>query len=93
MPQVSSHFPLFIRPVKTYLRSTTGDARLNHLMKFHVHRDRSDAIDLVAEANQFVGKQENRKQLLGTFTPNDLPRKLLLTCVPLKSLLDRQLHS
>lgn len=93
MPQVSGHFPFFIRPVKTYLRSTTGDARRNHLMKFHVHRDRSDTIDLVAEANQFVGKQENRKQFFGTFTPNDLPRKLLLTCVPLKLLLDRQLHS
>ena len=26
--------------VKTYLRSTTGDSRLNHLMMLHVHKDR-----------------------------------------------------
>ena len=67
-----------LKRVKTYLRSTTGDARLNHLMMLHVHRDRTDTTDLVAAANQLVGKQENRKQLFGTFTPNDLPRKLSL---------------
>ena len=67
-----------LKRVKTYLRSTTGDVRLNHLMMLHIHRDRSDAIDLVAAANQLVGKQENRKQLFGTFTPNDLLRKLSL---------------
>ena len=67
-----------LKPVKIYLRSTTGDVRLNNLMMLHIHRDRSDMIDLVAAANQFVGKQENRKQLFGTFTPNDLLRKLSL---------------
>ena len=67
-----------LRRVKTYLRATTGDERLNYLMTLHVHRDRTDTIDLVAAANQFVGKQENRRQLFGTFTSNDLPRKLSL---------------
>ena len=64
--------------VNTYLRSTTGEARLNHPMMLHVHRDRIDTIDLVAAANKFAGKQDNRKQLFGTFTANDLPRKLSL---------------
>ena len=44
----------------------------------HVHRDRTDSIDLVAAANQFVGEQENRKQLFGSFTTNDLLRKVSL---------------
>ena len=66
-----------LKPVKIYLRSTTGDVRLNHLMMLHIHRERSDTIDLVAAANQFVGKQENRKQLFGTFTPNDLLQSCL----------------
>ena len=67
-----------LKRVKTYLRATTGDARLNHLMTLHVHRDRTDSIDLVAAANQFVGEQENRKQLFGSFTTNDLLRKVSL---------------
>ena len=62
-----------LKRVKTYLRATTGDARLNHLMTLHVHRDRTDSIDL-----QLVGEQENRKQLFGSFTTNDLSRKVSL---------------
>ena len=48
------------------------------LMTLHVHRDRTDSIDLVAAANQFVGEQENRKQLFGSFTTNDLSQKVSL---------------
>ena len=29
---------------ETYLRSTTGDSRLNHLIVLHVHKDRTDAL-------------------------------------------------
>lgn len=66
-------------PSKTENRGEqAGDARLNHLMTLHVHRDRTDSIDLVAAANQFVGEQENRKQLFGSFTTNDLSRKVSL---------------
>ena len=53
--------------MKTYLRSTTGDSRLNHLMMLHVHKDRTDALTLVDVANDFVGEKENRKQLFGKF--------------------------
>ena len=42
---------------RTYLRSTTGDSRLNHLM-LHVHKDRKDAPTLVDVANDFVGEKE-----------------------------------
>ena len=64
--------------VKTYLRSTTGDARLNHLMMLRPRPQAQDTINQATAANQFVGKQENRKQLCGTFTSTDLPRKLCL---------------
>ena len=36
-----------LKRVKTYLRSTTGDSRLNHLMLLHVHKDRTDSISLI----------------------------------------------
>ena len=61
--------------MKTYLRSTTGDSRLNHLMMLHVHKDRTDAPTLVDAAHDFVGEKENRKQLFGTFSANDIPNR------------------
>ena len=48
-----------LKRVKTYLSSTTGDSRLNlveffNLMMLHVHKDRTNALTLVDEANDFV---------------------------------------
>ena len=62
-----------LRRRKTYLNSTTGESRLNHLMMLHVHKDGTDAPTLVDVANDFVGEKENRKQLLGKFSANDIP--------------------
>ena len=45
--------------VKTYLRSTTRDSRMNHPMMLHVHKDRTDALTLVDIANEFFGEKEN----------------------------------
>ena len=68
--------------MKTYLRPTTGDSRLNHLMMFHVHKDRTDPLTLVDVANDFVREKVNRKQLLGKFSANDIPKKF---SIPSKS--------
>ena len=68
-----------LKRVKTYLRSTTGDSRLNHLMMLHVHKDRTDALTLVDVANDFVGEKENRKQLFGKFSANDIPNKFSIS--------------
>ena len=68
-----------LKRVKTYLRSTTGDSRMNHLMMLHVHKDRTDALTLVDVANDFVGEKENRKPLFGKFSPNDIPNKLSIS--------------
>ena len=64
---------------KTYLRSTSGDSRLNHLMMLHVHKDRTDALTLVDVANDFVGEKENRKQLVGKFSANDIPNEFSIS--------------
>ena len=68
-----------LKRVKTYLRSTTGDSRLNHLMMLHVHKDRTDALTLVDVANDFVGEKENRKHLFGKFSANDIPNKFSIS--------------
>ena len=58
-----------------YLRTTTGDSRLNHLMMLHVHKTRTDAPTFVDVANDFTGERGNRKQLFGKFSANDIPNK------------------
>ena len=56
-----------LRRVKTYLRSTTRQDRLNHLMILHVHKDRTDALDLKEVANEFVSGSEHRLRIFGKF--------------------------
>ena len=68
-----------LRRGKTYLSSTTGDSRLNHLMILHVHKDGTDVLTLVDVAYDFVGEKENRKQLLGKFSVNDIPNKFSIS--------------
>ena len=48
-----------MRRVKTYLRSTSGQMRTNNLMVLHVHKERTDSLDLVNVANEFVEGHEN----------------------------------
>ena len=64
-----------LKRVKTYLRSTTGEGRLSHLMLLHVHQELADGIDMVEVANLFVGHNQRRKTLFEKFSKNDLPMK------------------
>ena len=68
-----------LKRVKTYLSSTTEDSRLNHLLMLHVRKDRTDALTLVDVANDFVGEKENRKQLFGKFSADNIPNKLSIS--------------
>ena len=43
-----------VRRIKSYLRSTMSQQRLNHLMLLHVHKDRTDGLDLVDVANDLI---------------------------------------
>ena len=45
-----------LKRVKTYLRSTMGESRLNHFMLLHVHKELADVED-----------NQRRKQLFGKF--------------------------
>ena len=42
----------------------------------HVHKERTVALALVDVANDFVGEKENRKQLFGKFSANDMTNSL-----------------
>ena len=56
-----------LRRIKTYLRSTMKQERLNSLMVLHVHKDLIDALDLSQVANEFVEGNNTRKQRFGKF--------------------------
>ena len=53
--------------VKSYLRSTLGQARLNHLMFLSVHKDMLDGLCLKSTANEFVRGSEHRLSRYGKF--------------------------
>ena len=53
-----------LKRIKTYLRSTMGESRLNHLMLLHVHKELADSNGMVEVANLFVGDKQRRKQLV-----------------------------
>ena len=62
-----------VRRIKTYLRSTMSQQRLNHLMLLHIHKSLTDDLNLVDVANDFIAGHDHRKHVFGTeFKPADL---------------------
>ena len=57
-----------LRRVKTYLRSTMSQSRLNHLMILHVHKKCTEKLDLMKVASDFVQNNEHRYNLFGKFS-------------------------
>ena len=56
-----------LRRVKTYLRTSMTQKRLNSLMILHVHKDKTDNLDLLKVANEFVCDHERRQFIFGKF--------------------------
>ena len=56
-----------LRRVKSYLRSTMSQARLNHLMVLHYHRPLTDTLDLHAVCNEYISKNTTRKNTFAMF--------------------------
>ena len=50
-----------MRRIKTYLRSTMLQERLNAVMVLHVHKQLTDDLDLKVISNNFVSKVDQRK--------------------------------
>ena len=60
-----------MKRVKKYLRSITSDCRLNHLMVLHVHKDRTDSLNMVEVANTFVERNDSRHPIFYVFGEGD----------------------
>ena len=55
-----------LQRLKTYLRSTTTNSRLNHMLTLHIHKGETDNLDLCNVANEFI-LLGDRKTLFGSF--------------------------
>ena len=53
------------KPNKLYLRSTMSQQRLNHLMLLHIHKDRTNTLDLVSVVKEFISCNERRLSYFG----------------------------
>ena len=51
------------------------DKRLNNLMILHVHKEKTDKMNLIEVANKFVEWKDNRNQIFGKFTKYDITPK------------------
>ena len=56
-----------LRHVKTYLRSTMGQERLNNLMLLHIHKELTDDLDLKDVVTEFISGSEHRLSIFGKF--------------------------
>ena len=57
-----------LKRIKSYLRSTMKQERLNSLMTIHVHKDKTDKLELRAIGNEFVAANAQRTNIFGTFS-------------------------
>ncbi len=56
-----------LRRLKTWLRATMGQDRLNSLLVCNVHKDKLDNLNINNICQEFVGPSDTRKNTFGTF--------------------------
>ena len=64
---VSEHSFSCLRHLKSYLRATMSQSRLNNVMVLHVHKNLTDKLSLVDIGNDFISGSSHRESLLGKF--------------------------
>ena len=56
-----------LRRLKTHLRTTMTQQRLNDLLLLHIHKSETDSMDLTEVANEFVPVKEPRLRMFENF--------------------------
>ena len=56
-----------LRRLKTYLRSTMDNCKLNNLFLMYIHDDRTDKLDLLEVAKTFASSNQRRLNYFGRF--------------------------
>ena len=60
-----------LRRLKTYLRSTMNQTRLNNIMVLHIHNHLTDQLNLFEIGNEFIKGVSHREAIFGTFLSTD----------------------
>ena len=55
------------RRLKSYLRATMTEKRYNNLLILHVHKHKTDELNLTDIAKEFVNRNERRINFFGKF--------------------------
>ena len=64
---ISERSASVLRRVKTYLRTSMSQMRVNNLCVLHAHKDRTDGLSIVSCLNDFVSSRERRFEVFGKF--------------------------
>ena len=56
-----------LKRIKSYLRSTMTQGRLNHLMLLYYHQDLTDTLNMQEVANDFICAKEQRCNVFAEF--------------------------
>ena len=54
-----------LRLIKTYLRNSMSQERLNHCLLVHVHRQKTDELECCDIAKEFISRNERRRNYFG----------------------------
>ena len=57
-----------LRRIKTWLRTTTNQVRLNNCMTLHVHKTKTDSMLLLRIGNEFIQRNSSRMNIFGQYT-------------------------
>ena len=60
-----------LQHLKSYLRSTMSQTRLNNLMVLHIHSNCTDQLCLTEIGNKFIQGSTHRETIFGKFLPTD----------------------
>lgn len=67
MPATNAVSASAMRRVKTYLRSTMTESRLNNIMVLHIHKHLTDSVDHKQVLNEFASANDERRRIFGSF--------------------------
>ena len=63
-----------LRRVKTWLRTTMSQERLNYLMLLSIHKEKTDELDLIKVAHNFCEGNRDRFSSFRVFTEEGFPK-------------------
>ena len=65
---VSERSASAMRRIKSYLRTTMTQSRMNNIMVLHIHRHLTDSIDHIRILNEFVSANDDRRKNIGLYS-------------------------